>query len=340
VTFEALLHDGTLSPDVQRSDRKPHRRWRSSSKNAKREEADSSGCLTQLQRFLCGGEMPLNVFVIGDGLLQGDKTAGELPPIGVFKRKVYQPFAEGVEEARGTAIFFFASATTADDGDDNCCASPVSTTVAKSIIALDLLSRGLKVENISCPQPHSMVVTTATDGDLTQIEPTALMGPAGETYFLVKLQCIYTELRVQSPRSHNWELFLCRLAMSCQRDKRGTFYRLPTAAKSDGIVKPLPSADQGLSVFEFFSGIGGMRLALPRSVHGLPITKITAFDCADTVNDVYDYNFHNGQPLDSCFGGVLKRSLIDGLRVEDVDGKCDIWTMSPPCQVSVVASRW
>jgi hypothetical protein len=46
-------------------------------------------------------------------------------------------------------------------------------------------------------------------------------------------------------------------------------------------LKELPTSDTGLSVFEFFSGIGGMRLALPESVQGLPIKRITAFDLSE-----------------------------------------------------------
>eukprot|EP01035_Chromulina_nebulosa_P018022 gene18022-23663_t len=73
-------------------------------------------------------------------------------------------------------------------------------------------------------------------------------------------------------------------------------------------VKPLPSMTEGLTVYEFFSGIGGMRLALPDVVRGIPIKRIEAFDCSEVAND------------------------IDGLKFSDVDGKADIWTMSPPCQ--------
>lgn len=31
--------------------------------------------------------------------------------------------------------------------------------------------------------------------------------------------------------------------------------------------------------------------------------------------------------------GDLRNLLIDGLKLGDVDGQADIWTMSPPCQV-------
>lgn len=103
-------------------------------------------------------------------------------------------------------------------------------------------------------------------------------------------------------------------------------------------TKPLPSLGAGLAVFEWFSGIGGMRLALPRTVKGIPITSITAIDCSDTVNDIYEHNFHSsggdGERLDGVASSKLLRLLIarGSVKLEDVDGKADIWTMSPPCQ--------
>ena len=93
-------------------------------------------------------------------------------------------------------------------------------------------------------------------------------------------------------------------------------------SKSD--FKLIPSLEEGLSVFEFFSGIGGMHLALPKLVDGIPIKNITAFDCNDKVNQVYALNFPESK---------LKRVLIDkGLKLHVIDGKADIWTLSPPCQ--------
>ena len=96
--------------------------------------------------------------------------------------------------------------------------------------------------------------------------------------------------------------------------------------------KPLPSVQEGMRVFEFFSGIGGMRLSLPAAVRGVPVRHITAFDCSDTVNDVYEHNFHSDEPIDGIEHSSLRRVLIDGLKVGEVDGAADIWTMSPPCQ--------
>lgn len=91
-----------------------------------------------------------------------------------------------------------------------------------------------------------------------------------------------------------------------------------------------------------------MRLSLPKTIRGLEVKEITAFDCSDTVNDIYDLNFHRRvsfeadripSQLDSPrartrrdIRSKLMRVTIDGLKVKDIDGKADIWTMSPPCQ--------
>jgi len=89
-------------------------------------------------------------------------------------------------------------------------------------------------------------------------------------------------------------------------------------------VKPWPSPAEGLAVFEFFryvlvlvdtvtpsvlshpslhpgavSGIGGMRLALPDAVRGVPIRHITAFDISATANAVYACNFDRAEPFPS-----------------------------------------
>jgi tRNA (cytosine38-C5)-methyltransferase len=110
------------------------------------------------------------------------------------------------------------------------------------------------------------------------------------------------------------------------------------------MAKVLPSLDEGLSVFEFFSGIGGMRLALPTHIQSIPIRTITAFDINTAANAVYQHNFH------ACAAGARKPSRkqftcaldqllssnrcldITALKAEEVDGKADVWTLSPPCQ--------
>lgn len=118
-------------------------------------------------------------------------------------------------------------------------------------------------------------------------------------------------------------------------------------------VKALPTSSVGFKVIEFFSGIGGMRLSLPETIGGISIKHIIAIDCSDIANKVYSKNFHsvvrgkreetvseeeekeegrhNINPIDN-FSGELWNISVDGLKLADVDGVADIWTMSPPCQ--------
>jgi tRNA (cytosine38-C5)-methyltransferase len=106
------------------------------------------------------------------------------------------------------------------------------------------------------------------------------------------------------------------------------------------IVKPVPSVEEGISVFEFFSGIGGMRLSLPQQIKGVPVREITAFDINRVANQFYEYNFHSSSSSSSSSSlnhierkrDQLKTAVVESLRPEEVDGKSDLWTMSPPCQ--------
>jgi tRNA (cytosine38-C5)-methyltransferase len=105
------------------------------------------------------------------------------------------------------------------------------------------------------------------------------------------------------------------------------------------IVKPFPSVEEGISVFEFFSGIGGMRLSLPQQIKGVPVREITAFDINRVANQFYEYNFHSSSSSSSSSlnhierkRDQLKTAVVESLRPEEVDGKSDLWTMSPPCQ--------
>ena len=69
-----------------------------------------------------------------------------------------------------------------------------------------------------------------------------------------------------------------------------------------------------------------MRCSLPNT---MKIVSITAFDVSNVPNNVYRHNFES----DSSVGkGELRPILVDGLKINEVDGKADIWTMSPPCQ--------
>ena len=115
----------------------------------------------------------------------------------------------------------------------------------------------------------------------------------------------------------------------CSNKKRSLY--LGSYDISSSGVKPLPECSTGLTVLEFFSGIGGMRLSLPSHVNGIPITNITAYDCNDIANQIYHHNFHINH-VDRIPNSTLKRMMIDYLSVADVDGVADIWTMSPPCQ--------
>jgi len=77
---------------------------------------------------------------------------------------------------------------------------------------------------------------------------------------------------------------------------------------------------------KFNIGIGGMRCSLPNSI---TIASITAFDVSNVPNDVYAENFDSDSSTEI---GELRRILVDGLKIHEVDGIADIWTMSPPCQ--------
>ena len=141
----------------------------------------------------------------------------------------------------------------------------------------------------------------------------------------------YINKKIISSRgvSNNSHLFMKNVCS----DKKRSQYLATFASLTSGLsgVKPLPADSTGLTVLEFFSGIGGMRLSLPSHIHGLPITKITAYDCNDIANQIYHHNFHT-TCIDNITNSKLKRMLIDNLSVADVDGIADIWTMSPPCQ--------
>lgn len=61
---------------------------------------------------------------------------------------------------------------------------------------------------------------------------------------------------------------------------------------SKGVHQVKKLQQEGLKVFEFFSGIGGMRMALPDHVEGVPITSIHAFDCSNVPNTVSFNSFY------------------------------------------------
>eukprot|EP00981_Chlorochromonas_danica_P015761 scaffold14385_cov229-Ochromonas_danica.AAC.4 len=139
-------------------------------------------------------------------------------------------------------------------------------------------------------------------------------------------------------------LFARRLAFCHAKDRRqargmhrltvGLGAELVKQANTSGgrRSKTWPSTEEGLQVFEFFSGIGGMRLALPDVVDGVPVRRIVAFDCSTIPNAVYKHNFHGDSPLDGVKASSLREGLVQGLYKKDADGEADIWTLSPPCQ--------
>jgi tRNA (cytosine38-C5)-methyltransferase len=72
-------------------------------------------------------------------------------------------------------------------------------------------------------------------------------------------------------------------------------------------------------VIEFFSGIGGMRLALPDA----PFHSHVAWEVSPRVNPTYRHNFP---------GSPLVEKLVEHAKGADLDGQSDLWLLSPPCQ--------
>ena len=107
-----------------------------------------------------------------------------------------------------------------------------------------------------------------------------------------------------------------------------TPFQLPPQELSS--VKPLPSEECGLTVCEFFSGVGGMRLSLPSEVSGRPIRRFIAFECSEVANRVYRHNFSGNESTAS----IIRGGLIETVKLREFEGeyRADIWTMSPPCQ--------
>ncbi|CAJ1960140.1 unnamed protein product [Cylindrotheca closterium] len=86
------------------------------------------------------------------------------------------------------------------------------------------------------------------------------------------------------------------------------------------------STCKGLRMIEFFSGIGGMRFSAERGIQESQETSIEtcqAYDISLHANNSYKHNF----PNDS-----VRTKLVEQLKPKDLDGKADLWTMSPPCQ--------
>ncbi|CAM9347502.1 unnamed protein product [Scytosiphon promiscuus] len=98
--------------------------------------------------------------------------------------------------------------------------------------------------------------------------------------------------------------------------------------QSSAVSTPSAAADavcgkSSLAVpcLEFYSGIGGLRVSLERAVN--IATCVESFEISSNANSVYEHNFS---------GSRVRRRSIEHLSVEDVDGKADVWLLSPPCQ--------
>mmetsp|Transcript_17896 Transcript_17896/g.26479 ORF Transcript_17896/g.26479 Transcript_17896/m.26479 type:complete len:569 (-) Transcript_17896:213-1919(-) len=78
-----------------------------------------------------------------------------------------------------------------------------------------------------------------------------------------------------------------------------------------------------IRMIEFFSGIGGMRLAVEKALNN-NVTVCKAYDISLHANNTYNHNH-------SDHSKVITK-LVEQLKPVDLDGKADLWTMSPPCQ--------
>ncbi|KAL8272655.1 hypothetical protein Esti_003443 [Eimeria stiedai] len=90
-----------------------------------------------------------------------------------------------------------------------------------------------------------------------------------------------------------------------------------------------PGGAPRLRVFEFFCGIGGLRLGLREAVAALArggsrvcAEVVKALDVNEVSNAVYACNF----------GEKPHCVSIEHLALTDVDGLADVWVLSPPCQ--------
>ena len=81
-----------------------------------------------------------------------------------------------------------------------------------------------------------------------------------------------------------------------------------------------------LRMVEFFSGIGGMRMAAEQALgvqQGGRRIHCRAFDISLHANRTYEKNFPNEK---------VTTRLVEHIKPSELDGKADLWTMSPPCQ--------
>eukprot|EP00923_Selenidium_pygospionis_P027265 GHVN01048988.1.p1 GENE.GHVN01048988.1~~GHVN01048988.1.p1 ORF type:complete len:101 (+),score=6.47 GHVN01048988.1:30-332(+) len=74
-----------------------------------------------------------------------------------------------------------------------------------------------------------------------------------------------------------------------------------------------------LDALEFFSGLGGMRLAAAKVPR---LARIFSYDINLLANETYHANF----------GDHPSKRSIENLSLKEVDGVANLWLMSPPCQ--------
>eukprot|EP00605_Chrysophyceae_sp_TOSAG23-4_P001434 GSChrysophyteH1.ASY1.ANO1.1562.1 assembled CDS len=136
----------------------------------------------------------------------------------------------------------------------------------------------------------------------------------------------------------DWLIYGIRLAKAISRDRYFTTSKFLVNMNENetpgvNMWKDWPSIHEGVSVIEFFSGIGGFRLALPGSIHDVPIRNIDAYDCSAVANAVYSHNFcDRSKPACCSVQSKLHNVLIESIKLHQIDGKADLWTLSPPCQ--------
>lgn len=92
----------------------------------------------------------------------------------------------------------------------------------------------------------------------------------------------------------------------------------------------IESKKDGLRMIEFFSGIGGMRIAVENA---LQQKQPSAFQCVSKCQ-AYDISLHANRCYKANFQkeATVCTKLVEQLKLKDLDGKADLWTMSPPCQ--------
>jgi tRNA (cytosine38-C5)-methyltransferase len=100
---------------------------------------------------------------------------------------------------------------------------------------------------------------------------------------------------------------------------------------------------QQVSMFEFFSGIGGMRIAVESAMkivlrnddemdESCCLSSCRAYDISLHAKRCYQHNFSHSDATQT--NSNVSTKLVEHLKPNDVDacGKSHLWTLSPPCQ--------